>query len=58
MGFEENVTLVKNIAKAVIAVIEIFEQEEVWGMDVITGVKVACEVAGLVLNIKKLLDDQ
>ena len=25
MGFEENVTLVKNIAKAVIAVIEIFE---------------------------------
>ena len=58
MGFEESVTLVKNIAKAIIAVIEIFEQEKVWGMDVITGIKVTCKVAGLVFNIMKVLNDQ
>ena len=51
-----DVKIVKNIAKAIVAVIEIFEQGGSY-MDLIRIVKVSCKVVGGVVTIILALKD-
>lgn len=56
MEINEILNVVKNIAKAVVAVIEIFEQEKT-KMSIIRIAKVTCKIIGGVLSIVSALSD-
>ena len=57
MEMEDFFRVTKNIAKAVVAVIEIFEQIRSGGigMDIIKAAKMACKVVGGVISIVSAL---
>ena len=57
MIFTGWIQVVKNIAKAVVAVIEIFEQQGGISMKIIKMFKITCQVVGGIAGIISILRD-